>query len=420
MAQLHKRFSDDAIKSLLEKYVSKEINGKHVRQMLDIKERRFFKLVKDYKSDPDNFSINYSRKSGGGRLTSFTEKKILEELVVENKMIKDPDVPVRRYNYSFVRDQLHDKYQLKVSVPTIIDRAKKNDFYKPRMKRRKTHDRAILTDCVGELVQHDSSLHKWASHSGRKWYLITSLDDHSRFLLHAELWEKDTSWHHIQGAENVITGYGCPYRYYVDSHSIFRFVRGRDSFWRDHRKVTDVAVPQWKQVLNDCNIEVIHSLSPQAHGKIERPYGWLQDRIARICYREEVQDIEPCRDILRKLVERYNYHQVHSVTGEIPWIRFKRAITANRNMFREFHVRPPYKSPKDIFCLRDERIVDKYSEISFRNMRFKLPTSAIGSQVKLRIVPNENNGMAEVRFWFDKQFLGVRKVKNEDLKTLHF
>jgi len=38
----------------------------------------------------------------------------------------------------------------------------------------------------------------------------------------------------------------------ADSPSIFRFVQGRDSFWRNHYRLTDEADPQWKQVLEDC------------------------------------------------------------------------------------------------------------------------------------------------------------------------
>jgi hypothetical protein len=30
-------------------------------------------------------------------------------------------------------------------------------------------------------------------------------------------------------------------------------------------------------------VDVTYALSPQAKGKIERPYRWLQDRIVRIC-----------------------------------------------------------------------------------------------------------------------------------------
>jgi len=82
-----------------------------------------------------------------------------------------------------------------------------------------------------------------------------------------------------------------PFSYYVDSHSIFRFVRGRDSFWQKHFSLTDGSTPQWKQVLDDCNVKVTYALSPQAKGKIERPYGWLQDRLIRTCVRENITDI---------------------------------------------------------------------------------------------------------------------------------
>ena len=51
--------------------------------------------------------------------------------------------------------------------------------------------------------------------------------------------------------------------------------KGRDSFWRNHYKITDEADPQWKQVLDDLGVKLIYALSPQAKGKIERPYGWL-------------------------------------------------------------------------------------------------------------------------------------------------
>jgi hypothetical protein len=39
------------------------------------------------------------------------------------------------------------------------------------------------------------------------------------------------------------------------------------------------------------NVKVTYALSPQAKGKIERPYGWLQDRLIRTCVREDATDI---------------------------------------------------------------------------------------------------------------------------------
>ncbi|MCX5798580.1 MAG: hypothetical protein NTU90_03310, partial [Proteobacteria bacterium] len=48
--------------------------------------------------------------------------------------------------------------------------------------------------------------------------------------------------------EAVCIPYGLPLSYYVDSHSIFRFIERRDSFWIKHHVKTDERDPQWKQV----------------------------------------------------------------------------------------------------------------------------------------------------------------------------
>jgi len=39
-------------------------------------------------------------------------------------------------------------------------------------------------------------------------------------------------------------------------------------------------------VIEDCKVKPIYALSPQARGKIERPYRWQQDRVVRGCARE--------------------------------------------------------------------------------------------------------------------------------------
>ena len=236
-------------------------------------------------------------------------------------------------------------------MPTIIGKAKKNDFSSPRSER-KTHDREVVINYVGELIQHDSSYHKWSPYVDEKWHLVTSLDDYSRRLLYADFVARETSWNHIIALESVFLIYGLPLSYYVDNHCIFRFVQGRDSFWRQHYKVTDEAEPQWKQVRNGCQVKVIYALSAQARSKIERPYGWLHDRVVRICAREDVHTIDRARKILMREVNRYNNRPVHSMTGEILALRFQKALKETKSLFREFRVPPPYQSTKDIFCLR--------------------------------------------------------------------
>jgi hypothetical protein len=59
---------------------------------------------------------------------------------------------------------------------------------------------------------------------------------------------------------------------------------------------------------------------------MERPYGWLQDHLIRTCVREDVNDIKPAQQIQGQEIHQYNYHQVHSTTQEIPYIRFQRTL----------------------------------------------------------------------------------------------
>jgi len=229
--QLHKNFTDGQVKTLLKSYLDKKIKINYILQMLKIKRSRFFELLAKYRKDQDNFSIQYERKTINRKIDPDIERNIIQELKIEKDLIKAKDIPIKWYNYSYIKDLLEQKYSQRVSLPTIIDRAKRNNFYFLRPKR-KAHDREVITNYPGELIQHDSSHHRFAPYAS-KWYLITSIDDYSRLILYACLVERETTWEHILALEAVLLKYGFPLAYYVDSHSIFRFVQGRDSFWRN-------------------------------------------------------------------------------------------------------------------------------------------------------------------------------------------
>jgi hypothetical protein len=417
--QLHKNFTDEQVKLLLKSYVGKKIKINYILQILGIKRRRFFELLNRYKKDPDNFSIQYNRKTINRKIDKTIETNIIKELNREKILILDKEVPIRCYNYTYIKDILENDYNQRVSLSTIINRAKANSFYLTKPKR-KAHDREVLTNYPGELIQHDCSHHLFAPYAAKKWYLITSIDDYSRLILYAVLVERETAWEHILALEAVLLKYGFPLAYYVDSHSIFRFVQGRDSFWRNHYQLTDEANPQWKQVLDDCGVKISYALSPQAKGKIERPYRWIQDRLVRTCYRENVRVIPEGQSILNNLLQRYNYRIVHSTIGEIPYVRFQRAIREKRSLFREFTIRSPFKSTKDIFCLRVDRMVNSYRKVSINNLELKVPGAPLHERIQLRIVPDKESGVSEVRFWYKDNFLGSQKVKNSELNLVHF
>lgn len=313
MDQLHKRFTDEQVKVLLAAYSRKVLDRATVEEALGISRARFFTLLNEYRHDPRGFSIAYQRESQA-RLPARAEEEIEKGLLLDRSLIDDPTLPIATYNYSAIRDRLA-KQGVTVALSTIIDRAKRLDCYQGR-PRNKPHDREVVTTAIGALIQHDASHHRWSPYADDRWALITSLDDYSRKILYADFFDKETTWVHIKAAEALMRGYGVPLRYYVDSLRVFRFVQGRDSVWRKHVLQTDQADPQWRQVMKTLGVDVIYALSPQAKGKIERPYRWLQDRIVRTSALEKLSSLQEVRTVLKEEVDRYNNHQVHSTTRE--------------------------------------------------------------------------------------------------------
>jgi hypothetical protein len=400
MEQIHRRFTAEQVKVLLQGYCQGMITRAEVEDILGISKTRFFALLKQYRQDPQSFSIAYERVSPR-RLSEAVEAEIERELLRDKALVEDRRLPISNYNYSALQDRLL-RNGISVSATTIIDRAKRLDCYKPHSKRQ-SHDRQVLTASVGALIQHDASLHLWSPFADDKWSLITSIDDFSRKLLFADFFEHETSWAHIQAAQTLILQYGLPLRYYVDSLRVFRFVQGRDSFWRKHVLVTDEAEPQWRQMMRILGVDVAHALSPQAKGKIERPYRWMQDRIVRTCALENLTTLQDARSVLADEVDRYNNHQVHSTTGEIPRIRFEKALLAGNSLFRAFVLPKPYTSTKDVFCLRETRTVDGYRRISLFNHTIEVANVPLREDVDIHLVPNVNSNLMEIRIWWNNK-----------------
>ncbi len=92
---------------------------------------------------------------------------------------------------SALRDRLK-KQGITISLNTIIDRAKKLGRYKP-CRKKKAHDREVLTASIGALIQHDASTHRWSPFAKEKWTLITSIDDYSHMILYADFASAETT-----------------------------------------------------------------------------------------------------------------------------------------------------------------------------------------------------------------------------------
>ena len=64
--------------------------------------------------------------------------------------------------------------------------------------------------------------------------------------------------------------------------------------------------------------------------------------------------------------------------------------------------------------------MNPYRKISFSNLEFKLEDVPIRSTVQLRIVPDKESGLSEIRFWYENRLVAIQKIKNEDLNLVRF
>jgi putative transposase len=134
--------------------------------------------------------------------------------------------------------------------------------------------------------------------------LIAFIDDHSRFLLHAELFDHQTTVNTLIAFENAIKKFGIPGAILTDNGSQFTPARGETgpfTRWCEEREI--------KHILG----RVHH---PQTNGKIERWFG---------TYKLEFKDT----DTIESFLKFYNEERLHQGIGyKTPLTRYKSNINA--------------------------------------------------------------------------------------------
>jgi hypothetical protein len=96
-----------------------------------------FFLLKEYRCNPDEFSLTYHRETPT-RIPAWVEDEIEKELMSQKNLLDDSTLPITTYNYSVIRDRLA-KQGIMVALSTIMDRVKCLDCYQTH-RRKKVHD----------------------------------------------------------------------------------------------------------------------------------------------------------------------------------------------------------------------------------------------------------------------------------------
>jgi len=129
--------------------------------------------------------------------------------------------------------------------------------------------------CFGELLHLDGSRHHWLALVPAQWFtLIAVVDDATKQLLHAELWEGGESVQAVLTAlRAVVQRYGVPMALYTD-RAHWAVHTPTAGGLPDRRRLTHVG-----RTLARLGVEHILGYSPQARGRSERVNRTVQDRL---------------------------------------------------------------------------------------------------------------------------------------------
>jgi len=346
--QIIHRLPSEFVLQTLDKFNEGLLDVATTATQLGVGRSQLYRMRTDWLADRKT----YSPKASGGDRHGLWPTKVHAFLKSFLPLQNPP-------NYQLVCDELERLCKFTRARSTVEAYVKTHfSHLVPKPPSRKRVYRRFRRAKIGELWQHDSSIHQWWP-GPRKQTLLLTVDDHSGLNVAGRFVTSDTTWDHFLHFREAFETHGIPEIVYTDGLSLF----GPSS--SDDR--TDPK-SQFQRAL--CALGVTHLVAPtpQAKGKIERRFGTFQNRLVTLLAHANVKTWNHANDILQLEIHRQNYKTNRS-TGKIPaQVSADAVLTGNTSM------RPCPPSPLlDLhLSLRTLRRVNNDHTIDFEGHNFEI------------------------------------------------
>jgi hypothetical protein len=295
--QLIHRLPPAFVLQILEAFNLRELDAPTAANRLGVSRARLYQLRTDYLKNKSSF---HPKASGGDRHDAWPAKIV--EFLEGFLPIQNPP------NYQLVADELERLCDFKRARATVEAHVKKHFAHLiPTPPPKKRTYRRFRRAHIGELWQHDSSIHQWWP-APRKQTLLLTIDDCSGLYVAGRFVESDTTWNHFQHFREAFERHGLPEAIYTDALSLFG-----PSSSNDH---TDPR-SEFQRALRALHVAHLVAPTPQAKGKIERSFQTFQNRLVTLLAHAKVTDWKSADPILQMEIQRQNTI-IHRSSGKIP------------------------------------------------------------------------------------------------------
>lgn len=229
-------------------------------------------------------------------------------------------------------------------------------------------------ECFGEMVQMDGSHHDWLEGRGPGLVLMGYIDDATSEVF-GRFHDYEGTLPAMESFKLYARKHGLPASVYLDRHTTYKSTRKLTP--EEEFEGMSKPLSQFERALGELGVKVIHAMSPQAKGRVERLFGVLQDRLVKEMRLKGVKTKDGANEFLKEYLPRYNK-------------RFK-VCPANET---DAHVRLPKHFDLDKhLCIRTDRTVRNDNTVALDGKLYQLEERSITKKITIE---NRINGSMHI------------------------
>jgi transposase len=331
--------------------VEGKLRQREAAERLGLGLRQFKRLVQGWRRAGDAGLVNRQRGGVSNNALPASTLSRIEALLREHYADFGP---------TLAAEKLAERDGIVVSRETVRQVQIRLQLHRPKRRRAKrVFQLRERRPRFGELVQIDGSPHDWFEGRGPRCTLIVFIDDATGRLTALRFAPAESFKAYVAALRDHVLAQGVPLAFYSDRHGIFR-VNAKDAAGGDGKT-------EFGRVAARLGIELIHALTPQAKGRVERANQTLQDRLIKEMRLRQIGSMDAAQAFLPTFISWWN--ETLAVTP-------RDAAPAHR---------PWTKGPDALelaLARQEERVLSKALTFSYRGTKYCVKTPGPGTALR--------------------------------------
>jgi transposase len=278
---------------IIKKVLEKGIKQVEAAGILGLSSRQIRRIVKRVNLEGDKGVIHKSRGQPSKRCIADA---------VKAKIIGLYRSQYGDFGPTLASEKLQERDQLRVSDETLRLWLLESGDWEKRRKTRRHRRWRERKGHRGEMVQMDGSHHDWFEERGPECVLMSYIDDATGRVF-ARFYEYEGTMPAMDSFKQYSRKYGLPISLYLDRHTTYK---SPAKVSKEDILNEEVPLSEFERALKELGVELIHAMSPQAKGRVERLFRTLQDRLVKEMRLRGIGTIEEANEFLKQYLPVYN------------------------------------------------------------------------------------------------------------------